>query len=225
MAILRKHQRGQYTVIDNTIFRDSELSNKALGMLCRMLSLPDGWEFSVMGLASLSNDGKSAVMSQLDELEEHGYLVRNQVRVDGKIAGVEYIVSEVRMSEKPYAENQHTENQHTENPTLSINNISNTYISNTKDINIDYSHDDGKKHPRFSKPTVDEVSQYINEQGYHIDAETFIDYYESKGWLVGKSKMKDWKATVRNWERRREKSEGAKTPINPFMQMLETGDY
>lgn len=136
MAILRKHQRAQYTVIDNTIFRDKELSNKALGMLCRMLSLPDGWEFSVMGLVALSNDGKSGVMSQLDELEEHGYLVRNQVRIDGKIAGVEYIVSETRMSEKPYAENQHTENQHTEKPTQSITNISNTKPSNKKDIYI-----------------------------------------------------------------------------------------
>lgn len=136
MAILRKHQRAQYTVIDNTIFRDRELSNKALGMLCRMLSLPDGWEFSVMGLVALSNDGKSGVMSQLDELEEHGYLVRNQVRIDGKIAGVEYIVSETRMSEKPYAENQHTENQHTEKPTQSITNTSNTKPSNKKDIYI-----------------------------------------------------------------------------------------
>lgn len=134
MAILRKHQRAQYTVIDNTIFRDRELSNKALGMLCRMLSLPDGWEFSVMGLVALSNDGKSGVMSQLDELEAHGYLIRNQVRIDGKIAGVEYIVSETRMSEKPYAENQHTENQHTEKPPQSITNISTTNKSKTKDI-------------------------------------------------------------------------------------------
>lgn len=136
MAILRKHQRAQYTVIDNTIFRDRELSNKALGMLCRMLSLPDGWEFSVMGLVALSSDGKSGVMSQLDELEAHGYLVRNQVRIGGKIAGVEYIVSETRMSEKPYAENQHTENQHTENPPQSITNISTTNKSNTKELYI-----------------------------------------------------------------------------------------
>lgn len=134
MAILRKQQRGQYTVIDNTIFRDVTLSNKALGMLCRMLSLPDGWEFSVMGLVALSNDGKSAVMSQLEELEEHGYLRRNQVREGGKIAGIEYIVSEVRMSDFPYAENQHAENPHAESPTQSNTNISITNKSKTKDI-------------------------------------------------------------------------------------------
>lgn len=132
MAILRKERRGQYTVIDNTIFRDAELSNKALGMLCRMLSLPDGWEFSVAGLAALSTDGKSAVMSQLDELEERGYLRREQVRVKGKIMGVEYIVSEARMSEKPYADFPYTDKRHTENPTQSNTNISITKESNTK---------------------------------------------------------------------------------------------
>ena len=134
MAILRKQQRGQFTVIDNTIFRDTTLSNKALGMLCRMLSLPDGWDFSVMGLVALSNDGKSAVMSQLEELEEHGYLRRNQVRVGGKIAGIEYVVSEVKMSDFPYAENQHTENPHAENPTQSNTNKSITKTSITKNI-------------------------------------------------------------------------------------------
>lgn len=149
MAILRKEKRGHYTVIDNTIFRDTSLSNKALGMLCRMLSLPDGWEFSVLGLTKLSNDGKSAVMSQLEELENHGYLVRRQVRSEGKISGIEYVVSEVQMSEKPYAENQHTENQHTENlyaetqhaenPSQYITNISNTKESITEESNTNKS--------------------------------------------------------------------------------------
>lgn len=214
MAILRKHQRTQYTVIDNTIFRDKALSNKALGMLCRMLSLPDGWEFSVMGLASLSNDGKSAVMSQLDELEEHGYLVRNQVRIDGKIAGVEYIVSETRMSEKPYAENQHTENQHTENPTQSITNISNTKTSNTKRY-------------RFTPPTVEEVEEYINEKGYEVNAQRFVDYYASKGWTIGKnSPMKNWQAAVRTWAsndfNKKGKQQGSG---NPWWDALENGGF
>ncbi len=104
-----------------------------------MLSLPDGWEFSVMGLVALSNDGKSAVMSQLDELEQHGYLVRKQLRIQGKMAGVEYIVSETRMTEKPYAENPHTVNPHTENPTQSITNKSITKESiNKKDIYTEF---------------------------------------------------------------------------------------
>lgn len=55
---------------------------------------------------------------------------------------------------------------------------------------------------RFAPPTLSEVQDYIREKGYHIDAESFIDFYESKGWMVGKNKMKDWKASVRTWEKR-----------------------
>ena len=55
---------------------------------------------------------------------------------------------------------------------------------------------------RFVKPTVDDVQAYISENNFVVDAQKFIDYYESNGWVVGKTKMKDWKATVRGWERR-----------------------
>lgn len=54
---------------------------------------------------------------------------------------------------------------------------------------------------RFEKPTVEEIDAYCKERVNRIDAQGFFDYYESKGWVVGKSPMKDWKAAVRNWER------------------------
>ena len=54
---------------------------------------------------------------------------------------------------------------------------------------------------RFTPPTVDEVRAYMLERGTTSDPERFVDFYESKGWMVGKNKMKDWKAAVRNWER------------------------
>ena len=56
---------------------------------------------------------------------------------------------------------------------------------------------------KFVKPTVDEVKEYCKERNNTVDAETFIDFYESKDWYVGKNKMKDWKAAVRTWERSR----------------------
>ena len=61
---------------------------------------------------------------------------------------------------------------------------------------------DKEKKGRFTPPTLSEVQAYIEEKGYHVDAESFIDFYESKGWMVGKNKMKDWKAAVRTWEKR-----------------------
>lgn len=55
---------------------------------------------------------------------------------------------------------------------------------------------------RFTPPTIEEVEGYIKEKGYTVDAQRFIDFYESKGWMVGKNKMKDWKAAVRTWQQR-----------------------
>lgn len=56
------------------------------------------------------------------------------------------------------------------------------------------------KSKRFKKPTVEEVKAYCEEKGYtNVDAERFINYYESKGWLVGKSPMKNWEKAVDNW--------------------------
>ena len=56
---------------------------------------------------------------------------------------------------------------------------------------------------RFTPPTIEEVKAYCQERGNSVDAETFVDFYESKGWCVGKNKMKDWKACVRTWENNR----------------------
>lgn len=56
---------------------------------------------------------------------------------------------------------------------------------------------------RFKKPTLEEVKEYCEERNNGIDAEMFINFYESKGWMVGKNKMKDWKACIRTWEKSR----------------------
>ena len=53
---------------------------------------------------------------------------------------------------------------------------------------------------RFKRPTVEEVRAYCVERKNGINAETFVAFYDSKGWLVGKSPMKDWRACVRTWE-------------------------
>lgn len=55
---------------------------------------------------------------------------------------------------------------------------------------------------RFTPPTVDDVMKYAEEAGHKIDAQRFVDFYASKGWVVGNSPMKDWRAAVRNWCKR-----------------------
>ena len=55
---------------------------------------------------------------------------------------------------------------------------------------------------KFKKPTIEEIKEYCEERTNNINAEQFYDFYESKGWKVGNSLMKDWKASVRTWEKR-----------------------
>lgn len=61
------------------------------------------------------------------------------------------------------------------------------------------------KRKRFTPPTVEEVQAYCNERQNNVDAERFVDFYSSKGWKVGNNPMKDWKASVRTWEKRENK--------------------
>tara|TARA_Y100000401_G_scaffold52350_1_gene41110 strand:+ start:667 stop:1287 length:621 start_codon:yes stop_codon:yes gene_type:complete len=71
--------------------------------------------------------------------------------------------------------------------------IDNNNITYSNNNNITYS---------FKKPTVEQIVLYCVEKNYNVIAVQFFDYYESKGWMIGKNKMKDWKAAIRNWHRR-----------------------
>lgn len=61
--------------------------------------------------------------------------------------------------------------------------------------------------PRFTPPSVEEVAEYCRERENRVDPQRFVDFYASKGWLVGRAKMKDWKAAVRTWEGRGQKGD------------------
>lgn len=64
-----------------------------------------------------------------------------------------------------------------------------------------------KKPRRFVSPTVEEVVAYARSIAFNFDGESFVDYYTAKGWLVGKSPMKDWRAAVRTWKKNAKKYE------------------
>lgn len=75
------------------------------------------------------------------------------------------------------------------------------------------------KRKRFVPPSVEEVKAYIDEKGYSINPDSFVDYYTSNGWHVGKNKMKDWKACVRSWNNREKK------PTKPSSQIGRAESY
>ena len=61
--------------------------------------------------------------------------------------------------------------------------------------------ENNRKSNRFAPPSVDDVRAYCLERGNNIDPDKFVDYYTGNGWMIGRNKMKDWRATVRSWER------------------------
>lgn len=82
------------------------------------------------------------------------------------------------------------------------------------------SESNSKAEPRthFVPPSVSDVREYCLERGNSVDPQTFVDFYAGKNWMVGKTKMADWKACVRTWERRQAGEKKNDRPINPFMR-------
>lgn len=115
MTIMRVNKTNNFTVMSNYHFKEKKMSLKAKGLLSLMLSLPDTWDYSVMGLVALSKDGKDSVMSALAELEKFGYLTRERITNDkGQFAGVEYNIYEEPQPKKPIAEKQNEEKRNAE---------------------------------------------------------------------------------------------------------------
>lgn len=79
----------------------------------------------------------------------------------------------------------------------------------------------------FTPPSVDEVGKYCAERCNGIDPQAFVDFYASKGWMIGKNKMKDWKAAVRTWERdpRRTQEQQNRFGGDRLLDMLRTGVF
>ena len=211
MAVFRISKTGNYTVMSNTHLKEKAMSLKAKGLLSLMLSLPDEWDYSINGLEKLSEDGEKGTRKALQELENFGYLVRRPIRENGKISDWEYhIFEEPQSKEKLLAyfvqvEKAVVEKAVVEKGGQSITNISNTNKLNKEGLNdsvssVDVNVED-TQNKKFIPPTVKEVAEYVATRTTKIDPEKFINHYQSNGWLVGKTPMKDWKAAVRTWER------------------------
>lgn len=95
MSIVRSKKTEGFTVMFNSHLKDRSISLKAKGLLSLILSLPDGWVYTIKGLATLSSDGLDSTRAALKNLEDHGYVVRRQLYDKrGRFAKCEYTVYE-----------------------------------------------------------------------------------------------------------------------------------
>ena len=94
MAIKKEGSAKQYTIINNHLLKNTDLSLKAKGLLCLMFSLPEDWNFSTKGLTSIVKDGERSVRSTLKELEDNRYLIRKPIHDGAHIIDWEYQIFE-----------------------------------------------------------------------------------------------------------------------------------
>jgi hypothetical protein len=97
----------------------------------------------------------------------------------------------------------------------------NVSVNDNENVDINVSSIKAKR-KRFTKPTIEEINSYIKEKGYQVDAQRFFDFYQSKGWYIGKNKMRDWRAAIRTWARtdRKTSSSSSASIMTDF-----SGDY
>ena len=131
----------------------------------------------------------------LNDLVERGFLLKNETIQNG----VKRVLYQVNRGSAKIA--QVVQKLHQGSAEIAPNNIiDNISISNDID-------DSNKRKAKFVKPTIEEIRCFCEERNNGIDADEFFNFYESKGWVIGKSPMKDWKACIRTWERNRFKSQ------------------
>lgn len=148
MAFLRKEHKENYTCISNDVFK-SDLSLKARGMLCTMLSLPDDWEFSENGLQAILKDGQTSVRSAIKELESAGFLSRTRERDEnGRMGKCVWIVCDYPRFE---------------NPNLVNSNLGNEPQLSTKEQSTDKSSTNKKK--ESTRAGYDEIIADYTENG------------------------------------------------------------
>ena len=130
----------------------------------------------------------------LSHLVETGYI--RVVKFDGRKRYVESTIQFNADMNKSSMQSG-TKVQHTDN---------NEYINKERD---------NKGRSPFVKPSVSEVAEYCRERNNGIDPEEFVAFYESKGWMVGRSPMKDWKSAIITWEKAKKK-ETRQRKISPI---------
>lgn len=190
--------RSRVSVINESILSDKNLSPAEKMVYARICYFEEFFE-SAESTAEYLGVKIWTVQSAKRKLEKLGYIkcVKNTGRGKRYVADVNFGLGEndVRVCSEQSQMLVKTKSDVGENKVR---------LWKNQDIGKNISKNIGKKENnvgRFQKPSVEEVRAYCEERKNKVDAESFVDFYESKGWVVGKSPMKNWKAAVRTWER------------------------
>lgn len=206
-------KRSYYAIIPANVRYDKELpsSAKLLYGEITALSGQEGFCWAKNSyFAELYGTAESTIKRWISLLEERGYLRRNiEYEEDGKTV-IRRCLSIVPNEPTSVQKRDEGRFKNETTPGLKNETDNNTSMNNTNEYINSINRVEGVGSSKvFKKPTVSEIKAYCEERNNNVDAETFWDFYESKGWKIGNQAMKDWKAAVRTWERSRQFSNKA----------------
>ena len=183
-----------------------------------------------INLLQLSEDGKKLysethkrrfsvlVTKRERDRERIARLPNNKNKINKDIIATKTELSNDYRNENP-TKTELSNDYRNENPHSKVKYSKEEYSKENKKENIE------KEKKQFKIPTIEEVRQYCEERKNGIDAETFCNFYQSKGWKVGKEPMKDWKAAVRTWENKRKQENNTNTQQTANGIKLGVGEY
>lgn len=143
----------------------------------------------------------------INRLEEIGAVERFDAVIEGKAKRA--IRSLWNSAQNADAQNADAKNADAQNAEQTLQKMQ---LSTAKNAERSNSNNIQTKKKVFIKPTIVEIEEFCKEHNYQVDAERFFNYYESKGWVVGKSPMKDWRSAVRTWVGNQKSSQPSSTP-------------
>ena len=161
-TVIRVEKNREYVVMNNKFLRNKTMSLKAKGLLALCLSLPDDWDYSMNGLASICKESLTSIRSSLKELEDHGHLIRTKKNAANGRFFYEYVLYEVPHTDSPHIQNIHAVNVHAAN------------------VHVDNDIQQSIEEKSIKEQSIKELNLYIREQAPAPLWSLFNEYLEMR---------------------------------------------
>jgi hypothetical protein len=229
MIRVEKDKDHPYVILNKSFLEDSEISLKLKGFLAFCLAKPNDWKFHIRQLASTLKEGKDALYNIINEGIEHGYIQREQLKINGRFSNNNYIIYESKIKKiSTVSGNPDTENSDAEPQTLLINNYTNNKNSNTS-VAPKGDYTPRKKIKEIKKEVAvevvisqrqeDDLLQRVNGDERYLQKiyQKLSDWKISKGITGG---LNDYR-TILNWVLKAVEEDEIKSPENVVNKVRE----
>jgi hypothetical protein len=159
---------------------------------------------SIVRLAADTGCNRKTVMEAIKRLEDLGLIEANKTWGKGTVYQLVGVSDRHANQSQKRDQSQNRDQYRKRDGTSTKNGTGPVPKTGHEPINNQSRTDQVGEKPgkRFRQPSVEQVAEYCSERGNRVDPESFVDHYTAKGWKVGNTPMKDWRAAVRTWERR-----------------------